>query len=271
MKITVLVDNNTYIDRYYLGEPAVSYYIEADGRNILFDTGYSDVFIQNAKQMEIDLKMVDYVVLSHGHNDHTGGLTHLMDPQHNWNKKLALIAHPGIFEEKYAEGLLISPPVTREDFSKAVDINLTKEPYYITENLLFLGEIPRENLFEAQNPVGIRCTDDGPVEDYVEDDTALVYEAEQGIYIITGCSHAGICNIIEYAKKITKKDRILGILGGFHLFDVNEQVMKTIQYFKQNDIQSLYPCHCTSLHVKAELLKEFPINEVGVGLMIQWD
>lgn len=49
MKLTVLVDNNTFIDEYYLGEPAVSYYIEDEGTKILFDTGYSDIFIKNAK------------------------------------------------------------------------------------------------------------------------------------------------------------------------------------------------------------------------------
>lgn len=48
MKLTVLVDNNTFIDRYFLGEPAVSYYIEDEDDKILFDTGYSDVFISNA-------------------------------------------------------------------------------------------------------------------------------------------------------------------------------------------------------------------------------
>ena len=70
MKLKVLTDNNTYIDEYYLGEPALSYYLEEDGRKILFDTGYSDVFMINAKKMGIDLGAIDYLVLSHGHNDH---------------------------------------------------------------------------------------------------------------------------------------------------------------------------------------------------------
>lgn len=74
MKLTVLVDNNTYIDQYYLGEPGVSYFIEDCGIRILFDTGYSDVYVRNAKKMGIDLSELDAVVLSHGHNDHTGGL-----------------------------------------------------------------------------------------------------------------------------------------------------------------------------------------------------
>ena len=74
MKITVLVDNNTYIDRYYLAEPDVSYYLEEEKQRILFDTGYSDVFYKNAQSMDIDLNNLTHVILSHGHNDHSGGL-----------------------------------------------------------------------------------------------------------------------------------------------------------------------------------------------------
>ena len=55
MKLKVLVDNNTYIDEYYLGEPAVSYYIEDEDVKLLLDVGYSDIFLKNASKMNIDL------------------------------------------------------------------------------------------------------------------------------------------------------------------------------------------------------------------------
>lgn len=71
MRLTVLVDNNTLIDRYLIGEPGVSYLIEYDGQKILFDTGYSDVFLKNAQTLKIDLTSIDSIVFSHGHNNHT--------------------------------------------------------------------------------------------------------------------------------------------------------------------------------------------------------
>lgn len=71
MKLTVLVDNNTLIDRYFVGEPALSFFIEVGGENILFDTVYSDAFLKNAERMGINLRELDVVVLSHGHVDHT--------------------------------------------------------------------------------------------------------------------------------------------------------------------------------------------------------
>ena len=88
MKLTVLVDNNTFIDEYYLGEPAVSYYIEDGDTKILFDTGYSDVFIQNAEKMNINLNELDKIIISHGHDDHTGGLKYLFEKINNKNIEL---------------------------------------------------------------------------------------------------------------------------------------------------------------------------------------
>ncbi len=74
LKLKVLVDNNTYINQYYCGEPAVSYYIEDEGTRLLLDVGYSDIFIKNSKALGIDLRSIDTIVIPHGHDDHTRGL-----------------------------------------------------------------------------------------------------------------------------------------------------------------------------------------------------
>ena len=63
MRLTVLVDNNTFTDSYFYGEPALSFYIEENNRKILFDTGYSDIFIKNAEKMGINLTQIDTLVL----------------------------------------------------------------------------------------------------------------------------------------------------------------------------------------------------------------
>lgn len=105
MQLTVLVDNNTLIDRYLVGEPGVSYLIEHDGQKILFDTGYSDVFLQNAQTLQIDLTTIDSIVLSHGHNDHTWGLNHLTQHYDRLNftpeRKINLVCHPDALNPKY--------------------------------------------------------------------------------------------------------------------------------------------------------------------------
>lgn len=267
MKLIVLADNNTYIDQYYLAEPALSIYIEKGEKKYLFDTGYSDVYLKNAAKLGIDLEHLDAVIISHGHNDHTGGLAFYP----KLHKKPLLVAHLGIMESKRAEGLSISLPVSESYLQERFTFKLIREPLWLDEQLVFLGEIPRVNDFENKNPVGEHCLADGWHDDYVLDDSALVYKQKDGIYIITGCSHAGICNIAEYAKQVTGCSVIKSIIGGLHLFSGNsQQTLATVDYLKQNIEGVIYPCHCTNLAAKFALHKELTMKEVGVGLTLEW-
>ena len=101
------------------------------------------------------------------------------------------------------------------------------------------------------------------------DDSAIVYKGKEGLFIITGCSHSGICNIIEQAKKVCEDERISAVIGGFHLFEDDERLQKTISYLKENQIRDLYPCHCVSLKAKTAMADELNIHEVGVGLKLE--
>lgn len=266
MKLTVLADNNTYIDQYFLGEPAVSYLIEDGDAKVLFDTGYSDVFIRNAKTMSINLDKLNKIVFSHGHNDHTGGFKFL-STQYNLSQ-IMLISHPGVFQEKNFDGESIGFDLDKERVSQMCNLSLSSLPVPISENLIFLGEIPTIHSFEKRSAIGRQKIDDNFIDDYVYDDSAVVYKGQNGIFIITGCSHSGICNIIEYAKQVCNTQNILGVIGGFHLFDIDARLTETIQYFIDNNITNLYPCHCVSFQVKAEINRLIPIQEVGVGLTI---
>lgn len=265
MKLTVLADNNTFIDMYYLGEPGVSYYIEDGEEKILFDTGYSNVFMENAKSLNIDLDKVTKLVISHGHDDHTGGLKDYL----NRKRELSIIAHPNCFDYKEDEtGLFIGSPYSKEALKSRAKLNLSTSPVQVTKNITFLGEIPRSNDFENKHAIGQTKINDEFKEDNLIDDSAICYKSETGLFIITGCSHSGICNIIEYAKKVCNDNRILGVIGGFHLFEVDERLEKTIEYLKSNNIKMLYPCHCVSLKAKIEMGKTLDILETGVGLEI---
>ena len=266
MILKVLMDNNTYIDRYYLGEPAVSYYIEDGSTKILFDMGCSDAFMLNAEKMGIDLTRVDIIVLSHGHDDHTKGLKYYRD----WKKEITLVAHPDCFNRKEDEtGLFIGSPLSKEELMEKCTLQLSDKPVKISENIYFLGEIPVAYDFEKRKPIGKTIIRNRKEDDFLKDDSAMVYKSSEGLFIITGCSHSGICNIIEYAKKVCGDDRVLGVIGGFHLFERDEQLFSTIEYFKDNSLRLLYPCHCVSLEAKIEMGKELDVREVGVGLELE--
>ncbi|MEA5026172.1 MAG: MBL fold metallo-hydrolase [Erysipelotrichaceae bacterium] len=254
MKLTVLVDNNTYIDQYYLAEPALCYLIEDNREMILFDVGYSEVLITNALRMGINLKPVNHIVLSHGHIDHTGGLLHIAF----LTQPITIIAHPEADHNKVFENTQVGSPITFDKLPDNFQTNFSKQPIKITSHFTYLGEIPRLYPFEGQ-----------PLEnDDLADDTALIYHHDDTLWVITGCSHSGICNICEYAKKISGINHINGIIGGFHLLNNLEKTYQTCEYFKEHPVDIIYPAHCTDLAAKIELSKIAKIKEVGVGLVI---
>ncbi|MDK2982128.1 MAG: 7,8-dihydropterin-6-yl-methyl-4-(beta-D-ribofuranosyl)aminobenzene 5-phosphate synthase [Chloroflexota bacterium] len=278
MRLTVLVDNNTLIDQYLLGEPAVSYYIESEGRKILFDAGYSDVFLLNAAKLGIDLTQLDTVVLSHGHLDHSWGLAHLLRlysearATGRMTHNPMLIAHPLVFTQRSYQGdphigSLLQP----QDLAPFFDIQLSREPVRLTERLTFLGEIERRNGFEAQESLGETHVDGQHAPDWVLDDTALAYCAEDGLVVVTGCSHAGICNITEQARRICAQEKVLDIIGGFHLQNPSEKQMNgTVNYLAQLEPAQVHACHCTDLQSKMVLGRAVNIREVGSGLVLEY-
>ena len=248
MKITVLADNNSRIDNYLLAEPALSLHLEVDDKKILFDCGYSDVFIKNAKKLGVDLSSVNNIVLSHGHNDHTGGLVYLPT-----NKNITLIAHPNIFDKKYdSDGIEYGCPVSQGQLEEKFNVKLEQGAYWLTDNLCYLGEI--EN----------NLSDD-------IDDSALVYKSSKGLVIIVGCSHSGIINIIKYAQKVTREEKVYAILGGMHLLNLHtEELSVLVQELILYNINCIYPCHCCDLNAKIELAKYLKIGEICTGDVIEF-
>ena len=270
MKLTVLADNNTIIDRYYLGEPALSLLLEDDGEKILFDTGYSDVFIRNAEALGIDLSAVKTIVLSHGHNDHTGGMRYLMEKQDL--SGVTLICHPRVFERREYDGLAVGSPVSKEECAACgMTVQCCEAPVKLSSHLMFLGEIPRVTGFESQEPIGSVMHEGILMPDYVKDDSAIVYRGEDGLFVITGCSHSGICNILTHAKSQPGNERlpVTGVIGGFHLMKDDRQLRETVSFLQQHVAGDLYPCHCVSLYAKHCLMQAMPVKEIGVGMTLE--
>ena len=125
MKLTVLCDNNTFIDSYLIGEPALSVFIENGKDKILFDLGYSNVYAYNAERKKIDLDQTDAIVLSHGHDDHTHGLK-----WHTFDKKTLLYYHEGCFEKKKIDDIDLTAPYSEAQKSAKLHSNFKKPLYF---------------------------------------------------------------------------------------------------------------------------------------------
>lgn len=266
------------IDRYFFAEPGLSFLIEEERKQILFDVGYSDVFIKNAYKMNIRFWGLDYLVLSHGHLDHTWGLPDLIKLFTEAKiesidcQMPTLVAHPLIFTPKEIGELKeIGSMVSVEEARKHFLVKLSSDPVWLTEKLVFLGEIKRENDFEAKHPIGKIEKGEIKEDDFILDDSALAYCSKNGLIIITGCSHAGICNIIEQAKEVCKDNRVIDVIGGFHLQNPNKkQIEGTVNYFKNLKPKVLHACHCTDLKSKIALSQIADLQEVGTGLVLHY-
>lgn len=276
MRLTVLVDNATLIDRYFKAEPALCLHIEADGKNILFDCGYSDLLVENARKLGISLANLDYVILSHGHLDHTWGLTALIRHMTELRlenrpcKRPTLIAHPlALTSVRLDPCPEIGSMLDHAQLARHFDLQLQATPVSLGANLHFLGEIPRNYLFERAAGIGVK---DGEQEaDVVPDDSALAYRGQEGLVVITGCSHAGICNIVDHAMAVTGENRLADIIGGLHLLEAPaDRLSATVGYLQKTAPNMLSPCHCTDLNAKIALSSVTLLREVGVGLVIDY-
>jgi 7,8-dihydropterin-6-yl-methyl-4-(beta-D-ribofuranosyl)aminobenzene 5'-phosphate synthase len=274
MRLTILVDNQA--SHKLRGEWGLSILVETDGRKILLDTGASGLFRENAVRLGLSLSDLDYLVLSHGHWDHTWGLSSLIQTyltdQIPVGQRPRLIAHPLVTAPKFRDnGSEFGLWFTEATLTHHFQTNFSSAPQWLTENLLYLGEIPRRNSFESQQPLGQVATANGLTPDFLNDDTALVYRSRDGLIIITGCSHSGICNIIGQARELCGEERVIDIIGGFHLLNTSPvRLTETMSFFKKLNPDQSHPCHCTDFASKAALQQIVPVNEAGVGLQLDY-
>ncbi|NMC45925.1 MAG: MBL fold metallo-hydrolase [Chloroflexi bacterium] len=282
MKVTLLLENNSMFASYLNSEHGFSAWIEDEDIKVLYDFGFSDNFIKNAEALDIDLRTADYVVLSHGHRDHGCGLKYLLKYYRDTamaRKPIMLVTMEDIFYKKYnfKKNHSSGFDVDRDILEQYFDLRITPEPLWVTKNLCYMGVTEKTNDFEHKVPqVARRLVNGEWVDDVVDEDTQFAYRHKNGkeVSVVAGCAHYGICNIMEYAKKLTGTQQVHTYLGGSHL-RIDEvpqsQVDKTVEYVKQQNIKDFYICHDTDLHCKLALWNATPSKEAGTGLVVELD
>jgi 7,8-dihydropterin-6-yl-methyl-4-(beta-D-ribofuranosyl)aminobenzene 5'-phosphate synthase len=177
---------------------------------------------------------------------------------------------------KFQDGRHISLPApNRADLIKA-GYNLVEKQspsLWIEDRILVTGEIPRTNDFEKGFP-NHYSEIDGKMENdpLIKDDQAIILSIkDKGLVVITGCAHAGIINIIKYAKELSREDRIYGVIGGMHLTGgvFEPLIPRTIDELEQMKPRFIIPCHCSGLKAVTEIAKDMPNafiqNSVGTN------
>jgi 7,8-dihydropterin-6-yl-methyl-4-(beta-D-ribofuranosyl)aminobenzene 5'-phosphate synthase len=273
LKVTVL---STMLADRGIGEWGYSALVEVDGRKILFDTGANpDTVLHNAKVLGIDLSDVEDVVLSHNHGDHTGGLLALRQALMAVNPKAMSRAHvsaniflPRIGPQGDINGLTPKRAVYERLGGQFV---LHEGPAQIAPGVWFTGPVPRVHPETNWTTTGKIHTAAGDVEDNVPDDAALVFDTDEGLVVLTGCGHAGIVNISEYARKIASPAPVFAVIGGLHLLDKDDATVDwTGAQLKRLGVRYLLAGHCTGIEATMRLRtalgltrRTAPISSVG--------
>jgi 7,8-dihydropterin-6-yl-methyl-4-(beta-D-ribofuranosyl)aminobenzene 5'-phosphate synthase len=260
LQLTTLSENSAGMGGL-MAEWGLSILVESDEQDVLFDTGLSLSASHNARQMGIDLKTVDKIVLSHGHFDHTGGLKQaLLDI----GKEIEVIAHPDIWAAKYSrregeEGEYIGIPFHRQTLeSLGARFHLSREPVRISDNIITSGEVPMTTDYETIEPRLQVKEGQRFKPDTFPDDLALFITTGAGLVVVLGCAHRGVINTLYHARKLTGVEAIYGVYGGSHLIGATEErIWLTIAALKELEVQQMGFGHCTGLGASAIMAMEF--------------
>lgn len=274
-KLTILVDNaimelipdSDMVKRKsgpnmnFLAEHGFSALIETEAAKVLIDTGATGISLEhNLNLLGLTMEDIDVVVLSHGHNDHTGGIGKVTG---------RIVAHPDTFLERYLtpnDKTVYELTAPKPDPVKH-QIEYTRGPTKLAKGIISTGEVERIHAWE-ELPVFKIVRNETMEDDKVLDDQGIVINTPKGLVVIQGCSHSGIINTIEAAKSITGINEVYCVIGGFHLIGPAEKkIGRTIEEFKRLGVRKIVPIHCTGFEgikqISAQMPQSFEYCTVG--------
>lgn len=221
---------------------------------VLFDTGVSDfAAVHNMRTLKVDPEKIENIVLSHGHVDHTGGILSVL--KEIKKKPIPVVLHPDGLRKRW----IIFPNGQRARLSTIDEESMVSHGASLVKNvspflmanglILATGEIKRTTDFEKGFPFSYeeRAGELEPDFETMDDQAIVVNVKDKGLVVISGCGHAGIVNTVLYSQEITGEQKILGVMGGFHLTGkfFEPFIEKTIGMIKDLRPQYIVPCHCT--------------------------
>jgi 7,8-dihydropterin-6-yl-methyl-4-(beta-D-ribofuranosyl)aminobenzene 5'-phosphate synthase len=275
IRITVLVENSVHRGGL-MAEHGLSFHIQTGERSLLFDTGQTDLVLRNAAALRVPLDRIEAVVLSHGHYDHTGGVTAVQEgaPMARW------YANPAVFARKYGRNpqgetrfIGMSPEAGAALRRHRIGFVETGGWTEVMANVFATGEIPRATGYEDTGGAFFldeTCSQPDPL----TDDQALVIDLGRSIVVLLGCAHAGVVNTLDHVERLAGGKPIRAVVGGFHLGSASEErIRKTIARLGELNLDCLAPVHCTGWPATAALWQSFPrsFRLGGVGTVFNFE
>lgn len=265
MKITVVIEDTA--PGNLLKEWGLSLYIEYDDTNYLLDTGASSKFLENAEKLGVDIKAVDYAVLSHAHDDHSNG----MDGFFEVNPTAPFYIREGVAENNYRKegSQMVYEGIIPGTLNRYKDrIIYVKGDYRIAENVYLIPH-KTPGLEKVGEASGMYLkSGDQMIPDNLFHEQSLVFDTSNGLVIFNSCSHGGADVIIKEVAETFKGREILAMIGGFHLFKTPEQEVRALAArLRATGVKNIYTGHCTGEKAYAILVEELGtlVTYLGTG------
>jgi 7,8-dihydropterin-6-yl-methyl-4-(beta-D-ribofuranosyl)aminobenzene 5'-phosphate synthase len=238
-----------------IGQWGFAALVEVDGQRILFDTGnYPETVLRNARELGIDFLTVTDVVLSHHHADHTGGLLTLRRELAKTNPAALSRIHvaPGIFLSrrlKDRDGEANPMVGLRDSLERAGAVFVEHaRPVELVPGVWLTGPVPRPHPERNWSPGTLLVTAEGVQADSIPEDMSLVVNTDKGLVVLTSCGHAGVVNIVEYARHIVPSQPAYAVVGGLHLFAASDETLVwTAARLRASGLAALLGAHCTGI------------------------
>jgi len=256
-----------------LAEHGLAYHLEStrgtERREILLDFSLTTRTLTNNYQaLKLDPSKADALIISHGHDDHYGGLPELVRAlQGRFRPGIALYAGG---EDTFAHRWQVKDDGGRVDRGQlsrtelescGVKVELAKQPTVVAGHAVTSGQIPRLTDFElAPASARLEAKPGELAKDNFQGEHATAYHVKgRGLVVISSCGHAGIVNTTRHFQKISGIDRIRAVVGGWHLAPYADEVIsKTITALKEINPDYYVPMHCTGFCALAAIHREMP-------------